>query len=64
LEPNPEMANLVTQHMKEESRVLVSVDGPDNNVIKLKPPLCWRLEDANLFLCAFESAVNAVLKSD
>jgi 4-aminobutyrate aminotransferase-like enzyme len=27
--------------------ILVSTDGPDHNVIKIKPPLCFGIEDAD-----------------
>lgn len=58
--PAPEVASFVTQHMREKARVLVSVDGPQNNVIKLKPPICWTMDDAELyFLAGFEEAMTA-----
>lgn len=34
-------AAAVVMEMKQTSGVLVSVDGPDENVIKIKPPLCF-----------------------
>lgn len=43
--------------MKNSHRVLVSSDGPDNNVIKLKPPMVFNLENANEFLSAFRECL-------
>uniref|UniRef100_A0A8C9WKX6 5-phosphohydroxy-L-lysine phospho-lyase n=1 Tax=Scleropages formosus TaxID=113540 RepID=A0A8C9WKX6_SCLFO len=34
--------------LKEEELILVSTDGPWENVIKFKPPMCFSIEDAEL----------------
>ena len=34
--------------------ILVSTDGPDHNVIKIKPPLCFSTEDADLLVAEFD----------
>jgi 4-aminobutyrate aminotransferase-like enzyme/Ser/Thr protein kinase RdoA (MazF antagonist)/murein DD-endopeptidase MepM/ murein hydrolase activator NlpD len=39
----------IAERMKERG-VLMSVDGPDNNVLKIKPPLCFSKTDADLLL--------------
>lgn len=44
--------------MKNVHRVLVSSDGPDNNVIKLKPPMVFNMENANEFLSAFRECLT------
>lgn len=44
--------------MKNVHRVLVSSDGPDNNVIKLKPPMVFNLENANEFLSSFRECLT------
>lgn len=46
--------------MKNVHRVLVSSDGPDNNVIKLKPPMVFNLENANEFLSAFRECLSVL----
>ena len=38
-----------------ERRVLISASGPDGNVLKVRPPLCFNTADAGRFLTAFES---------
>jgi 4-aminobutyrate aminotransferase-like enzyme/Ser/Thr protein kinase RdoA (MazF antagonist) len=45
-EPAPDLAAAAVEHMKELG-VLLSTDGPDHNVIKIKPPLCFTREDAD-----------------
>jgi 4-aminobutyrate aminotransferase-like enzyme/Ser/Thr protein kinase RdoA (MazF antagonist) len=45
-EPAADLAAAVADHRKELG-VLLSTDGPDHNVIKIKPPLCFTREDAD-----------------
>lgn len=46
--------------MKNVHRVLVSSDGPDNNVIKLKPPMVFNMENANEFLSSFRECLSTL----
>lgn len=46
--------------MKNVHRVLVSSDGPDNNVVKLKPPMVFNMENANEFLSAFRECLSTL----
>ncbi|MEL7496988.1 MAG: aminotransferase class III-fold pyridoxal phosphate-dependent enzyme [Planctomycetota bacterium] len=43
--PNAELAKRVVESMKDR-RILLSTDGPDENVIKFKPPLVFSAGDA------------------
>ena len=46
-DPDSDLAN----HIKNELRarnILISTDGPFNNVLKTKPPLCFTKENADL----------------
>jgi 4-aminobutyrate aminotransferase-like enzyme len=47
--PAGQEASYVANRMRELG-VLLSTDGPDNNVLKIKPPLCFGVFDAEL-LC-------------
>ena len=38
--------------------ILISVDGPQNNVLKIKPPMCFDKTNANDLLYYFEKIVN------
>jgi 4-aminobutyrate aminotransferase-like enzyme len=42
--PDPLVAAYVMQRMKSLG-VLVSTDGPNRNVVKMKPPLCFSEDD-------------------
>ncbi len=47
--PAPGPAAYLAERMREEG-VLLSVDGPDKNVLKIKPPLCFTTADAELLV--------------
>jgi 4-aminobutyrate aminotransferase-like enzyme len=36
-----------------EKGILMSIDGPNNNVLKIKPPLVFNLENADFLLANF-----------
>ena len=59
LEPAGEEAGEVANRMCELG-VLVGTDGPHGNVIKIRPPLCFTVADAELLLAALESALEEV----
>jgi 4-aminobutyrate aminotransferase-like enzyme len=49
----------VVEHAKTVSRVLLSIDGPHHNVIKIKPPLVFSHEDADRLVAALRQALTA-----
>ena len=54
--PAPEEAELVVNQMKQKG-VLISSDGPDHNVLKIKPPLVFNRNNADYFLESFEAVM-------
>ena len=49
--------------MKNELKkrfILTGTDGPKNNVLKLKPPLCFTIQNVNQFFDAFEEALKQI----
>lgn len=52
-------AKHVVSRMKEK-KILVSSDGPDNNVLKLKPPMVFTLENANHFVSVLDEVLEEV----
>ncbi|MFC2156197.1 aminotransferase class III-fold pyridoxal phosphate-dependent enzyme [Acidobacteriota bacterium] len=48
-EPAPTHAAYIIERMKDEG-ILISTDGPRNNVLKIKPPIVFSQENADLFL--------------
>lgn len=59
LVPNARLARYVVERMKRK-KILLSTDGPDENVIKIKPPICFDENDATRLL----ASLDAVLKED
>ena len=40
--------------------VLISADGPDNNVIKIKPPMCFTKTDGDLLCSVLDEALTEI----
>jgi len=59
LSSSHDLMPFVTCRAKEKF-VLISADGPDSNVIKIKPPMCFAKDDADLLLSVFHQALNEV----
>lgn len=57
--PATKEANYLTRRMRE-SGILMSTDGPDDNVIKIKPPMCFNSDNANELL----DRLRHILKED
>jgi 4-aminobutyrate aminotransferase-like enzyme len=57
-EPSPDVAAYVVERMKHHG-ILLSTDGPDHNVIKIKPPLVFTLEDADRLVSTIAAALAA-----
>ncbi len=55
--PAPEQAGYVIERMKEE-RILLSTDGPDNNVLKFKPPLVFGIVDRDRFVATLDRVLG------
>ncbi len=55
--PAPEYADGLVQRMRERG-VLLSTDGPDHNVIKIKPPLVFSERDADLLASRLDEVLS------
>jgi 4-aminobutyrate aminotransferase-like enzyme len=54
LEPATAEADLVVNHMRHQG-ILLGADGPFHNVIKIRPPLPFSLEDADRLINALDT---------
>jgi 4-aminobutyrate aminotransferase-like enzyme len=50
-------ASYIANRMRENG-VLLSTDGPDNNVLKIKPPLCFARDDADMLVETLDRVVR------
>jgi 4-aminobutyrate aminotransferase-like enzyme len=57
LEPADVEASSIVNHLRERG-ILTGVDGPHHNVIKIRPPLVFTKEDADLFVAALDEAAS------
>ncbi|MCH7535504.1 MAG: aminotransferase class III-fold pyridoxal phosphate-dependent enzyme [Bacteroidetes bacterium] len=56
--PDSAIASKVKNELKEQF-ILVGTDGPNNNVLKIKPPLCFDLNNANEFIAKLDGILSA-----
>lgn len=57
LEPNTELAQFLKNELRENF-ILVSTEGPYDNVIKMKPPLCFNNENAEQVVEAIKTSLT------
>ena len=55
--PAADEAEIVVNAMKKKG-ILISSDGPDHNVLKIKPPLVFNKNNATYFLESFEAVLS------
>ncbi|MEZ4414665.1 MAG: aminotransferase class III-fold pyridoxal phosphate-dependent enzyme [Gemmatimonadota bacterium] len=58
--PDAVRARRLVEWVKEERQILLSTDGPDHNVLKIKPPLPFSAEDGERLLDALRAGLAAL----
>ncbi len=56
--PDAALTTAVVNHAKEHG-VLLSIDGPHHNVIKIKPPMIFSMDNADKLVAAVDAALTA-----
>lgn len=59
LSPLPQLVTYISERMKEHL-ILVSIDGPDHNVLKIKPPMCFNKDNADLLVSVLDKILSEV----
>ena len=49
-EPGSAETSYICSSLKDDANILTSIDGPNDNVLVMKPPLCFSIDDAETFL--------------
>ncbi|XP_030594581.1 5-phosphohydroxy-L-lysine phospho-lyase [Archocentrus centrarchus] len=62
--PATEAAAHIVKRLKEEDRIVVSTDGPWENVLKFKPPMCFSMENAELVVECIDRILSDMKASD
>ncbi len=57
IEPAADLADAAVQRMRDRG-ILLSTDGPDHNVIKMKPPLVFSQADADLLISNLDEILS------
>lgn len=63
LAPNPEIASMIKNKLRER-HILISTDGPHNNVLKTKPALCFTKENVDTVIRALSKLLLEYYKKD
>lgn len=58
LQPHPHLTKFVVDFLRYQN-VIISRDGPDENVIKIKPPLVFGIKEADILVNAIDNALQA-----
>ena len=58
--PAPELADRMMNHMRQNG-VLIGTTGPHGHVLKLRPPMVFRKEHADILLAALVKALNELV---
>ncbi|CAG0885087.1 unnamed protein product [Cyprideis torosa] len=56
--PATNSAKIVVNLMRDRHKIILSRDGPYSNVLKLKPPMCFSLEDAKTVLTCLDEVLS------
>ena len=59
--PHTQLAAKIKNGLREKF-ILISTDGPYDNVLKIKPPLSFQEEDANTLVQMIDSILSEILK--
>ena len=57
--PATEAAAYIVNRLRDH-RILIGSDGPDNNVLKIRPPLCFSEDDATALLRTLEIILDEI----
>ncbi|CAE7338333.1 etnppl [Symbiodinium pilosum] len=61
LEPATAETSEICSRMKSEHKILMSIDGPHDNVLVIKPPMCFSLTDADRMVRAMREILSTLV---
>ncbi|KAM9375459.1 5-phosphohydroxy-L-lysine phospho-lyase [Pholidichthys leucotaenia] len=62
--PATEVAAMVAKRLKDENRICVSTDGPWENVLKFKPPMCFSMENTEFLVQCIDRILTDMKTND
>ena len=63
-QPATAETNLLCSRLKDVHRILTSIDGPHDNVLVIKPPMCFGITEARIFISALRTELRGLEKVD
>eukprot|EP01065_Artemidia_motanka_P005084 TRINITY_DN1241_c9_g1_i1.p1 TRINITY_DN1241_c9_g1~~TRINITY_DN1241_c9_g1_i1.p1 ORF type:complete len:531 (+),score=140.86 TRINITY_DN1241_c9_g1_i1:108-1595(+) len=63
-EPATKAAGVVCSRLKDRHLILTSLDGPADNVMVIKPPMCFSEENVGVFVTALKREMEGVTAAD
>ena len=64
LAPATTETSFLCSRLKDAHRILTSIDGPHDNVLVLKPPMCFSVSDARVLVDAMRAELLAMRSVD
>ena len=64
LEPATAETSFLCSRLKDVHRILTSIDGPHDNVLVVKPPLCFGRAEADRLVAALRAELRALRDVD
>lgn len=61
LSPDATVADKIVNALRQK-RVLISSDGPNHNVLKIKPPMVFNIQDADYLLESLEAVLKKIIR--
>jgi hypothetical protein len=62
--PATAATSLLCSRLKDEHRILTSIDGPHDNVLVVKPPMCFEAADADALVDAMADVLTRMTRED
>ncbi|MBT5735175.1 aspartate aminotransferase family protein, partial [bacterium] len=61
LSPDAIVTDKIVNALRQK-RVLISSDGPNHNVLKIKPPMVFNIQDADYLLESLEAVLKKIIR--
>ena len=62
--PNTALTSILCSRLKDRHNILTSIDGFFDNVIVIKPPMCFNKGDADFFLDKMRLELSSITEND
>ena len=64
LVPAAAQTSILVTRLKDEHQILTSIDGPDDNVLVMKPPMCFNRDNVDLLISKMALVLQGITEED